>query len=149
MYGAVLLVTLGSVLAQGPAEWGQTGRNIPLPPVANSYFELTMNQPTGGSFAVPAAAVVSPAPVPAPALLLVRLPADARLTIDGAPTRSPGESRLFVSPPLQPGRSFVYLLRAEAVRDGKKVAMNQDVLVRAGQESEVTLTFPAARVAGK
>jgi hypothetical protein len=41
------------------------------------------------------------------------------------------------------------VLRVEVVRDGKKVADTREVPVRAGEESEVTFTLPAARVAGK
>jgi uncharacterized protein (TIGR03000 family) len=149
MYSVVLLVALGGVPAQGASDWYYTGGGIPLPPVANSAFGMSLNQPFRGSFILPAAAVVNPIRGPAPALLLVRLPADARLTIDGTPTRSPGDTRRFLSPPLEPGRRYVYVLRAEAVRDGKKVAETREVPVRAGEESEVSLTFSTARPAQK
>jgi uncharacterized protein (TIGR03000 family) len=149
MYSVVLLVALGSVPAQGVADWSYTGGGVPLPPVANNTFTNALNQVPGGSFVLPTAAVVNPIRGPAPARLLVRLPADARLTIDGEPTRSPGDTRRFVSPPLQPGRRYVYVLRAELVRDGRTVAETREVPVQAGEESEVTLTLPEARVAEK
>jgi len=153
MYSVALLVALGGVPAQGVSDWSHTGGGIPLPPVANSAFELSMNQLAGGPVigpaGAPAAAAVTPVPGPAPARLLVRLPAAARLTIDGEPTRSQGDTRRFVSPPLEPGRRFVYVLRAEMVRDGKKVTEAREVPVRAGEESAVTLTLPATPVAEK
>jgi uncharacterized protein (TIGR03000 family) len=137
--------------------------------VANSPFTDALNAPPGGSapaalvppappsvnvfppagVVMPVAAVLNPIRGPTPARLLVRLPAGARLTIDGEPTRSAGETRRFVSPPLAPGQTFRYTLRAELLRDGKRQGESKEVAVRAGEESEVTLTVREARVAGK
>jgi uncharacterized protein (TIGR03000 family) len=72
-----------------------------------------------------------------PATIVVRLPADAKLTVDGSATRSTDGVRTFVSPPQQPGKEYQYTLRAELTRDGKKVERTRDVNVRAGQTSEV------------
>ena len=79
----------------------------------------------------------------APATIVVRLPADATLMIDGAPTSSTQGVRRFVSPPLQPGKDYQYTLKAEVTRDGKKVEKTREVTVRAGQPSEVTFDLPA------
>ena len=79
----------------------------------------------------------------APATIMVRLPGDARLTIDGASTSSTQEMRTFISPPLQPGKEYQYTLRAEVTRDGKKVERTREVTVRAGQQSQVTFDLPA------
>lgn len=81
----------------------------------------------------------------APATILVRLPADAKLTIDGATTRSTEEVRTFLSPPLQAGKEYQYTLRAEVTRDGKKVERSREVTVRAGQQSEVVFDLPSQR----
>jgi uncharacterized protein (TIGR03000 family) len=81
----------------------------------------------------------------APARILVRLPADATLTVDGAPTTSRDAVRTLVSPPLQPGKQYQYTLRAEIMRDGKKVERSRDVTVRAGEQSEVTFDLPSDR----
>jgi uncharacterized protein (TIGR03000 family) len=77
----------------------------------------------------------------APATIVVRLPADATLTIDGSATRSTASLRTFVSPPLQAGKEYQYTLRAEVMREGKKVERTRDVNVRAGQTSEVNFDF--------
>jgi uncharacterized protein (TIGR03000 family) len=79
----------------------------------------------------------------APATIVVRLPADAKLTIDGSRTRSTEGVRTFTSPPLQPGKEYQYSLTAEVMRDGKKVERTRDVTVRAGQQSEVTFDLPS------
>jgi uncharacterized protein (TIGR03000 family) len=68
----------------------------------------------------------------APATILVSLPADARLFVDGAATRSTGSSRRFDTPALQSG---TYTLRAEIIRNGQVIAEEQAVRVYGGQES--------------
>jgi uncharacterized protein (TIGR03000 family) len=78
----------------------------------------------------------------APATIVVSLPAEARLMIEGEETRSTSGDRTFVSPPLQPGKTYYYSLKAEVERNGKKETASQNVEVRAGQESRVTLQFP-------
>jgi uncharacterized protein (TIGR03000 family) len=85
----------------------------------------------------------------APATILVTLPAEAKLTIDGASTKSTSASRLFQSPNLRPGRDYVYTLRAEVVRDGQNVAQEQRVTVRAGEETRVPFTFSTGGVASR
>jgi uncharacterized protein (TIGR03000 family) len=79
---------------------------------------------------------------PTPARLLVQLPADARLTIDGEATTSTSAVRVFNTPPLQPGRSYHYDLTAETNRNGVPVRTTQRVQVRAGQQSRVVFTLP-------
>jgi uncharacterized protein (TIGR03000 family) len=82
--------------------------------------------------------------VAAPANLRVNLPADAKLFVDGAPTRSTSSQRLLITPNLQPGREFHYTLRAEVVRDGQVQRVSQRVAVRAGRETQVTIQVPTA-----
>lgn len=89
------------------------------------------------------------AQTPAPAVITVSLPADARLTVDDRPTQSTSSHRVFVSPVLQPGKDYFYTLKAEVVRDGQTQSVDQRVIVRAGRESRVTLTIPTASVAAR
>jgi len=78
---------------------------------------------------------------------VVHLPAEARLTINGNVSRSTSATRTFVTPPLPPGKTCHYTLKAELVRDGRTVTAAARVPVRAGEERQVHLTFPtAARV---
>jgi uncharacterized protein (TIGR03000 family) len=88
-----------------------------------------------------------PTPVQAPtntAKLIVTLPADAKLTIDGKPTVSTSESRVFESPSLTPGKTFYYVLKATVVRDGKTETVTEKVAVRAGEDTRVKLEIPEA-----
>jgi uncharacterized protein (TIGR03000 family) len=78
----------------------------------------------------------------APATILVSLPAGARLLIGDELSRSTSADRVFVSPPLRPGKSYSYALKAELSRDGQTLTTRQDVAVRAGQVSRVSIQFP-------
>jgi uncharacterized protein (TIGR03000 family) len=77
----------------------------------------------------------------APATFVVSLPADARLTVNGATTKSTSATRTFVSPPLPAGSTFYYRLKAEMMRDGKPITSTRRIAVRAGEETHVTLDF--------
>lgn len=80
--------------------------------------------------------------------VVVTLPADAKLTFDDSPTISTGARREFTSPPLAVGPTFYYTLKANVVRDGKDVAMEKQVEVRAGERIEVSFALPAAQTIG-
>jgi uncharacterized protein (TIGR03000 family) len=88
----------------------------------------------------------------APASIVVSLPADATLTIDGQATRSKSETRRFISPALPAGKDFTYTLEAEITRDGETMTATEQVTVRAGEETTVSLPmskFSTASVAGR
>lgn len=72
-----------------------------------------------------------------PAKVLVSLPADAKLSIDGHVTTSNTAERTFVSPALEAGKEYQYTLTAELVRDGKNVTESKTVIVRAGETTSV------------
>jgi len=74
-----------------------------------------------------------------PATILVSLPVDATLTIDGHATRSTSSLRRFETPALPAGQEFTYKLRASVVRDGAERAMTQHVKVIGGKETPVNM----------
>jgi uncharacterized protein (TIGR03000 family) len=84
---------------------------------------------------------------PAPATIVVELPADAKLLIDNEATTSTGSSRVFQSPVLNPGKEYHYTLKAEVLREGKPVKAEKVVTVRSGQLTPVTLSLPPTGVA--
>lgn len=112
--------------------------------------------------AAPAGAAPAPAPAPAPkkeggsgksaslsqAEVLVSLPVEAKLFIDGQATVSTSNTRKFVSPELEQGKEYFYTLRAEVVRDGQTVSLTKEVTVRAGETVQASFDFPA-QVAAK
>jgi uncharacterized protein (TIGR03000 family) len=74
------------------------------------------------------------------ATLVVRLPADARLTVDGQETKQTGASRQFYSPVLPAGQRFRYELEASWIgSDGKPVKKSKVVRVSAGDSLTVDL----------
>ncbi|HEY7311677.1 MAG TPA: TIGR03000 domain-containing protein [Gemmataceae bacterium] len=75
-----------------------------------------------------------------PATLHVRLPADARLVVEGQETKKTGSLRLFISPPLTPDKNYSYTFLWTFRKDGKTFAGEKKVLVRAGDDKEVDLT---------
>jgi uncharacterized protein (TIGR03000 family) len=98
--------------------------------------------------AVALAALLFPAgaadPVPDnKALLIVRLPANARLTIADTPTVQTGSERTYISPPLTPGKDYYYVVKATWAESGQSRSEVREVVVRAGQKSQVDFNAPA------
>jgi uncharacterized protein (TIGR03000 family) len=83
------------------------------------------------------------------ATVVVELPADATLTIDGEATTSTSATRVFRTPELEPGQTFHYTFKAQVERDGKVQSVTRRVEVRAGQQTQVSLTLPTATVAAQ
>jgi uncharacterized protein (TIGR03000 family) len=71
------------------------------------------------------------------ALIAVRVPANAEIWFDGEKTSQTGSEREFVSPPLTPGRTFSYDVRARWRDNGRTVDRTRHVDVRAGQRQKV------------
>ena len=80
------------------------------------------------------------------ATIIVHMPANASLSIDGQQTQQRSNTRTFVSPPLDPNKTYTYTLRAETSRDGRTITETKNVDVRAGQSSEVTLNLEGERI---
>jgi uncharacterized protein (TIGR03000 family) len=90
--------------------------------------------------AVPVRGQAAAQPKAEPANLLVRLPTDARLSVDGTPTKQTGAERRFVSPPLEPGQKYSYTLTASwEPNNYTKITRTRKAIVQAGQQTEVDL----------
>jgi uncharacterized protein (TIGR03000 family) len=72
------------------------------------------------------------------ARIIVHLPADAKLSVNGKAMRSTSATRRFVSPPLKAGEDYQYVFKAEVQRDGEPATIAKRVDVRAGQTQEIT-----------
>jgi uncharacterized protein (TIGR03000 family) len=97
-------------------------------------------------YAVPPATVPVPMPVVVPekktaapnqGTVIVQLPADARLFVDGQFADLTSATRSFITPALEMDRDYYYTIQAEADRNGRALAQRQRVPVRAGQVSRV------------
>jgi len=85
--------------------------------------------------------------VNAPATIVVNLPANAQLFVDGVATKSTSSSRLLVTPALPAGQHFTYTLKAQADINGQSVVQEQQVTVQGGQQTPVSFTFNSQGVA--
>ena len=77
--------------------------------------------------------------VPASTRIIVRLPADARLYVHGEFCPLTSSTRAFVTARLEPGTKYFYTLRAELVRDGRKLSESRRVTFKAGER--ITVNF--------
>jgi uncharacterized protein (TIGR03000 family) len=79
-------------------------------------------------------------PIPSDkALIRVLLPKDAELEIGGEKTKSTGEERLFLTPPLEPGKTYFYVLKLIHPTNGFKHVRMRVVEFEAGKEVVVDL----------
>jgi uncharacterized protein (TIGR03000 family) len=78
------------------------------------------------------------------AILVAYLPEDAALWVEGVQTRSEGRTRYFESPPLPPGKTFRYAVKAVWREDGRWVSQTREVVVRAGEVHRVYLRASAS-----
>lgn len=85
----------------------------------------------------------------APAYIAVNVPADATITIDGAPTKSTTTTRVFSTPELTAGTVYYYTVVAQVVRDGQTLVATEKVAVEAGATVQISLNPNAAEVASK
>ena len=73
------------------------------------------------------------------ATIVVHLPTDAKLTIDGAPTKSTSAERSFITPPLEEGKTFSYTFEAQFVRGNQTIRVTEKIPIRAGGNAVITL----------
>ncbi len=81
----------------------------------------------------------------APVRIKVLLPAEATLTVDGAPTKQTGAERDFISPPLPAGRKFSYTFEATWTEDGKARSVKKRLPVEAGRDYTIDF-FKEAKI---
>jgi len=67
------------------------------------------------------------------ARLVLDVPEDARLFVDGQATKATSAVRSFRTPELAPGEEYYYNVRVEVDVDGKTAVQNRRVVVRAGE----------------
>jgi uncharacterized protein (TIGR03000 family) len=74
---------------------------------------------------------------PAKASVIVHVPTDARIYIDGNLMHSTATERVFTSPAIEAGKPFYYSLRVVVERNGKEVEDVRRVSVSAGEVSRL------------
>src|SRR5437868_9799185 len=116
-----------------------------MPPIGPPMMgDMGMPLPPAGGAILPPAGLTETIQPPPPALgetrtsanqamFVVRLPADAQLLAEHVPIPGTGPVRVFVSPPLEPGRKYVYELTIEVNRNGSVLTDKQVVEFEAGK----------------
>jgi uncharacterized protein (TIGR03000 family) len=117
---------------------GCYGGGIYVPPAGGTPPPTKM-PPSGEPLPKPK----GPDGISAPATIVVSLPAEAKLTIDGYVSKQTSSQRTLVTVPIQSGREFTYTFVAE-VRGARQT---QAVTVRAGQVAPVNFDFSTAPAA--
>ena len=74
-------------------------------------------------------------------LLTIWVPYEAKVTINGMPTKSVGSRRQFVSYGLKPGFSYSYEVVAKIVREGKELTESKTISLTAGGRDGVAFGF--------
>jgi uncharacterized protein (TIGR03000 family) len=70
----------------------------------------------------------------------VQVPPDAEVWVEGQKTTEKGPVRFFESPPLTPGRKYVYHIKARWTEDGREVEQTREVPVYAGDKFSINFT---------
>jgi len=83
------------------------------------------------------------------ATIVVSVPSDATVTIDGQATSSTSTVRTFQSPKLDDGKTYAYTIEASFVQDGKQMKSSKQVSFQAGKTVNLDLTSGAVAVASK
>jgi len=78
------------------------------------------------------------------AFVLVQVPTEAQVWLDGRQGKQTGPSRTFRTPPLEPGVEYEYDVRARWPAEDRLVDRTRRVKVRAGARAEVDFTKPEA-----
>lgn len=76
-------------------------------------------------------------------MLMVEVPPEARIFVNGRPTTSTGTRREYVSRNLKPGFSYSYEVRAEIIRDGQVVEETKTIDLKAGQVARLAFDLDA------
>lgn len=81
------------------------------------------------------------------AKVIVNMPADAKLMVEGKTVKTGEGQREFITPQLEPGSNYRYTIKAEVVRNNQVVSQSREVRVRAGETTRVSFDLPAEGVA--
>ena len=72
--------------------------------------------------------------------LTVDVPADAKITLAGVPTKQSGEVREFATNKLPAGQTWSnYTVTVSVTRDGKTLSQDRTIMLTGGESQELTL----------
>lgn len=118
--------------------------NVPGPRQIPDRRPVFTSYPENGEFYVRAGQVV-PETTLNPSVtgrFQVEVPPEAQVWIEGKPTNQVGAQRAFASPPLQPGKTYLYEIKARWLENGKPIEQTQTIALQIGTNGNVK--FPIA-----
>jgi uncharacterized protein (TIGR03000 family) len=124
------------VVYSAPAVGAIVGSAVPVVPYTSAL-------PGDAPPATTAAPTQAAAPAPAatsPVYVDVKAPDGAQVWLGSTQSNQSGAVRSFVSPPLNPGSEYVYVVKASWVENGQPVTREKRVTVRAGEKITVDMT---------
>lgn len=137
--------------------WGYAnmmGYRMPINKYLPDKIPWFTSYPDTGEIYVRSGPPLKPAPPPfagtGPALspvdsvgrFTVEVPAEATVWIEDQQMSQTGATRSFVSPPLAPGKTYIYDVRARWQENGREMEQRQSITVQGGSSSAVR--FPTA-----
>lgn len=143
-YGGVIYTTPAT-----PAPVTTSSSSYVVPGVSSYVPATATNYPSdvrANTYAVPASTGYDRQTSVAPAKLMINLPADAKLYVDGQLTSSTTENRVFTTPELQRGLTYFYDLKAEITRDGQTITENKRLIVRSGDNLRTSFAVLEAKL---
>jgi uncharacterized protein (TIGR03000 family) len=134
IYGAY-----GYQYAPGRMTFGATEPSYTTAPTIYGVY-----QPLSNSFLTADRAILDAAasPMESTAIVNVRVPANAALTLQGVRTTLTGEVRRFQTPTIVPGMFYSYDIVATWNDNGREVTKNRHVTFRAGDQLTVDFLVP-------
>jgi uncharacterized protein (TIGR03000 family) len=158
--GATTVLSIAALLLMVGQSYGQQNSMV-FPWQAQAYRQGGNGDPRAfrGSFSLPSAPAVSPSAnventrafyagsSDADKVLIdVTVPADAKITLQGAKTTQTGSVRRFVSPPIAAGYQYAYNIQATWMEHGREVSQSRSFTVRPGDVVHVTFTHDTVTV---
>jgi uncharacterized protein (TIGR03000 family) len=126
----------------GYGSWGWYGSSAPVSYYGSVAYGSPANSRPGSSS--PVTSLAATATSSADGVLNVKVPAAARVFVNGQLTKSTGEFRRYVSPGLVAGVSYTYEVRAELPGGVNPVTETKTVKLLAGAERSLTFELGAA-----
>lgn len=142
-----------TILLRPPLLFRPTVIFVPVPD-SRYFYRYYMQGPYALPVASPQAAAMlrqpgmrlppqPPPPAPVAVRLQVRVPvADAEVWLEGNKTRQQGLVREFLSPPLSPGQTYQYHLKAAWSENEQRQETARTIAVLPGEHVRVDLTLP-------
>jgi uncharacterized protein (TIGR03000 family) len=79
----------------------------------------------------------------APVRIVLTVPADATVAVDGVLVKQTGAERRLLTPPIAAGEKGKYTVKVTFEKDGKPVTIERDILVEGGKETRADFTKDA------